>query len=560
LQNVILRDQGDVALARLLSFIPGASIYVDADGMVRVIDGTDLFAAEEYLNDLPPSTWDGDKSEFIQRQHIRPQRVDIHYQREVELVLEYEDDYSGQTSAFPGRNTPFIENVLPTVDPVTDVVAYDPVTNTGEVRSVPQGTWVQVDRWLEAMDLLKPEGSSPWTFDTLKAYWVHGDLDGMLGGKGLDLDSEGNVAMRIQALKQHFRQTFRINRRYMERIRDIKAIRVALLDPVTGARAPAAVWGQACVIPTTKGKLMASRTDPESAKVYRNVDYLPDAGEKLVDTPPGPAGVNIVDRDLGIFRLEWFTSPYGTTEAFIPCHLVGEADRTKPKVPTRNLAQQDTEIMGPGTKVEGGANGIFLRDTLEYKVMLTVVPAAPNNKRQFHVEQVSASDIIPLFRTELRIQRGVGPTLEVFIPPGESTARFAWDDDVVARDTVQRLLGLDSEDIRAAGIDGADLPGYLLINQDRELNGHSKAVAAELLATFADSLQGRVTTRVPVGGLKLRGNMSGATLQIAAAPSAKVNAIHEFPGQQKAISRLALMPEATRHVILGIVPFGQQER
>jgi hypothetical protein len=32
--------------------------------------------------------------------------------------------------------------------------------------------------------------------------------------------------------------------------------------------------------------------------------------------------------------------------------------------------------------------------------------------------------------------------------------------------------------------------------------------------------------------------------------------VHEFPGQQKPISRLALMPEATRHVVLGIVPFG----
>ncbi len=124
----------------------------------------------------------------------------------------------------------------------------------------------------------------------------------------------------------------------------------------------------------------------------------------------------------------------------------------------------------------------------------------------------------------------------------------------------RKLLGLDDPDPNTAGIDSTELPGYIVANKENELSGHSRAVAAELLAVFADSLQGRVASVVPKNGLKLKGNMAAATLQVGAAPSAKVSAVLEFPGQQKPISRLALMPEATRHIVLGIVPFGKGDK
>jgi hypothetical protein len=558
LQGITLRDQGDVALARLLSYIPGADVYIDADGDAVVYDGTDLEAAENYLAALPPSTWAGEAAAWVDRKEIRPGKVVAHYQREVEVALEFSDDYSGGTSAQPNRSAPYIDNVIPTVDPETTLTEFDPEVGT-TTKTVPPGTWVRVDEWLEAMDADRPEGSLPWTFDTIKRHWLKGDLEGVLGARGLDLDSDANVAMRVQALRQHFRQTFRINRRYMERIRDIRAVRVALLDPVTGARAPAAVWGQACSIPSTKGKYMASRTpDPITTGVFRNVDYYtPSVTAKLIDTAPGPTSVNILDKELGIFRLDWITSPYGTIESFIPCHLVGEGTQA-PQVVSRDLSQQDTLPMGAAMKIESGTNGIFLRATLDLRVMLTIVPAAPNNERQFHREEIEADEVASLFRREFRIQGGNGPPLEVFVPPGEETARFAWDDDQSARNTIQDLLGLEDDDPNTAGVEGPELNGFILANegeQERHLFNHARSLAAELLAPFADNVQGAVATRVPTSGLKLVGNMSGATIRVAAAPSAKVDAVHQFPGQQRAISRLAVMPESTRAIVLGIVPF-----
>ena len=573
LQNIRLRDQGDVALSRVLAMIPGAEVYIDKDGIARVFDGTDLRAADAKVKRLPPSTWDGDALREIDRAAIRPRFVDVHYQREIECLFEHSDDYAATTVVPPRKRDPFLENVIPTTDPSTSIPIYDPESGETKTTDVPPGTWVEMRVWLAAMDAIRPADSERWTFETIQRHWLAGDLDGVLGGRGLDLDPNGNVAMRIQALKQHFRQTYRINRSYMERIDDLRAVRVALLDPVTGARAPAAVWSQGCSVPTTKGKRMSARKAADKAFVYRNVDYLlpsrptthtesygSGGGAKIIETSPGPQRVSILDRDLGIFRMEWILSPYGTVESWIPCHLVGESDSTVPKSITRNLSDQDRLAVGAGMTVESASTGIFLRPTLDFKVMLTIVPAAPNNKKRFHRETIVADDIQPLFRTEYGITGGDGPTLEVFIPPGEATARFAWDEDEPAKLTLSYLLGLRSDDPNDAGWENPILFGFQHINRDQEIRAHARAVAAEHMSAFADSLMGRHTSAVPRQGLSLIGNMASATLQISSAPSAKVNAVHEFPGQQKKISRLAVLPEEARQIILGIVPFGQGDK
>lgn len=557
LQGITLRDQGDVALARLLSYVPGADVWVDSEGKVRVIDATNLQATEEYAKRLPALQRIGEVPRWIDRKRIRPSRVVAHYQREVELLFEYDDDYSGGTTAPPSRNAPYLDNVLPTVDPSTDITEFDPERGEVVTKSVPPGTWVQVSAWLQAMDADRPEGSAPWTFETIRKHWLKGDLEGVLGARGLDLDATGNVAMRVAALRQHFRQTFRIQRRYMERIRSLRAVRVALLDPVTGARAPAAVWGQACIIPAHKWHMTQRGTsDIDRQKVYRNVDYLPTIGN-TIEFPPGPTSVNILDEELGIFRLEWLASPYGTVESFVPCHLVDSSNA--PRVVMRDLSQQDVEPMGAGIQIESGTNGIFLRNTMRYRVMLTVVPASPNSAAQFHRHEVAAGEVADVFRQEFRIQEGEGPELHVFVPPGEATARFAWQDDNLARQTLVDLLGLvvdnpDTPQIEGQ-IEGADLPGFEPCNQGRELASHALSLAAELYAGFADGLQGAAVTVPPSDGVKLVGNMSGATLRVGTAPSAKVDVVHQFPGRQRALSRFALLPDSARAILLGIVPF-----
>lgn len=557
MQNVVLRDQGDVALSRILAYIPGAEIWVDASGTVRIINGADLSAAEQYFNSLPGATWDGERAVIVDRKAIRPRKVTVYYQREVEVILEYSDAFSG-TVARPAKTRPYIENVIQTVDDFTTVTEFDPVTGqTVTKANLPPGTWVEFRAWLAAMDQDRPPNSDPWTFETIKMHWLHGDLDGALGAGGKDYDDSADISMRIQAIKQHFRQSFRINRLLMDRTRDIQNVSAMLLDPYTGTRGPSRVWGQATIIPSKKGERMTLRKDPNNAYLYRVVDYFaPTQNEfsgRTIEAPHGPTKVNIVDRDLGIFRLDWVLSPYGTDQSFIPCLL--EDERGNRNAPRRDLEKQDDEPMGGGVKVEGGSNSIFLASSLSYRVLLTFIPGAPNNKRAFHRVELDAADVEAFVEGDWRIGSGVGPDLEVFIPPTEATARFAWQSDIAAGASVGNLFGLNEEDPLAGGIEGTEIPGFVLANGERELASHSRAVASEVYAGFADSLQGRVSTIVPQNGVRIAGNMSGVTVQAAAAPSGKVSAMHDFPGVQKPISRLALMSEGARQVVLGIVRF-----
>lgn len=565
LQNVILRDQGDVALARLMSFIPGTNVWVDRDGKIQVINTFDQEAAETHLKSLPPATWDGDKSALIDRRMIRPKRVNVYYEREVEAVLTYSDNFSGGTSAPPSRDKLYIENVIPTVDPETTVYEYDPETNKTVKKVVGPGTYVEVSAWLEAMDKVKRQGSQPWNFDTLKVWWVAGNIEGALmpdelRGKGKD--DTTNVLNAIQALKDNFRQTFRISRRYMQRLQSIEAIRATLLDPVTGRRQPSSVWSQVCLIPTSKGKKTVARDNPDAAGMYYNIDTLPEFEDQLVKTSPSPQRLNFLDPDAGIFRLDSLADPYGGVASLIPCHVVNASGQLD--VPSYNLEDQDKKAVGAGMRLQNGTNEIFLAPTMKFMAMVTIVAGAPNNKGAFHVEAVDPGDLADKFEgSKFRIQDGEGPVLEMFIPASEVTARFAWTDDALASSTISQLIGLNDDDPTKAGVvddpdtpkdESVDLPGFTFVNHNREVKAHAMAAAAEMLQAYADSVHGRVSTIVPEkGGMVLKGNMSGATIQVSTAPTAKVSAVHEFPGQSQPVSRFALLPKSVRLVTLGIV-------
>ena len=118
------------------------------------------------------------------------------------------------------------------------------------------------------------------------------------------------------------------------------------------------------------------------------------------------------------------------------------------------------------------------------------------------------------------------------------------------------MLGLNTDDPTEAGVEeGEYLPGYALINRERELLANADAIAASELAAFADSRQGVVATIVPSNGkLDLTGNIAGTSVQVTAAPTATVLAIHELPGRQQQLDRFALLPQAARQLILRLLP------
>lgn len=556
LQNVLLRDAGDVAVGKLLNFIPGTDIYIDANGITQVYNAGDMDSAETYFGNLPLVQWGSDAPVMVDRATIRPSKIVLHYDKEIEILLLYRDDYSSGGEYFEDSWL-YMNNVCQTVDPLTTIDIYDDATGTWiEGAQVPAGTWVRFDKWLKAMDEIRPENSEPWTFDTISKFWMVGDLETMLGAGSTEYDDKGNVAARVQAIRQHFRQTFRISPKIMTRVREMVATRVTVLDPVTGLRAPAAAWPQACFIPSKKGSNLTA--------LGRNVDYY-EASKGTTGANFGrmhragfsgtaPCTVNMVDAELGIIRLEWLPNSKGLVAEVIPCHLVQE-DSTEPIVLTRDLREQDDKPILGDSKTESGANGLQLSDTCNLYVMLSFVPAG-NFQGQLHVKEVSVGDLDLVFTEGSRIQSGTGPELHMYVEPGEMTSRWSWLEDSAARSTVKDMLGLIGTDQPGLS-DPTQMPGYRMHNEN-ELDTHAQSYAAELIVNFADSWQGSVASVIPSNGqIALKGNMGASTIRIASAPSGKVDLVSDFAGQQRPLSRFAAMSTTMRAMILGYVPFGQ---
>lgn len=563
-QDLELRDSGDVAIARALDRIPGTGIFVDLTGTTVVFDAADLNAQDAHFEGLPSSTYDGQKAEFIDRGSIRPSSIRVHYQREVEARFQFSDSY-GSTLTTTGLdpNQPYLENVVQTVDPEMTVEEFDPESRTTVTKTVPAGTWVSVEAFLNAANADPLNVSLPWNFDTISYFWFTEGGAGLSAALGAEPDKDRlqdvTAAARVATLQRHFRQTFRINRRYMERVRSLRAVRVATLDPVTGARAPAAVWGEACIVTSDKGRRLSDRiSSSQKSALYVNVDYLAasnNSGVNLVATSPGPAVVSILDEELGIFRVDYQGDPGGLAQAFIPSHVASADNPSVPRVPSGDLADQELVSMGFSLAPQGTNRHTILRDNMKFEAIMTFVPAAPNTKRQFHVEEVDAGDVASNYRGEFRIRNGEGPPMDVFVAPNEVTARFAWESDLDCPSTLTRLLALDSDDPQTAGVEGPDLPGFVFANGERIIPDHAQAVAAELLAPLADGVEGTIVHAVPTRGPELVGNMTSTTIQVASAPSTKVQVISVFPPGQRPLSRLALLESATRRALLGTVTF-----
>lgn len=579
-RDLQLRDNGDHALARALEHVPGADVYVRQDGTICIYDASAIEKARDYKERLPVPQRDGEVPVWVDRKKIRPSKIGLLYQREIEIMFTFEDNWT-DTIVYPNRNEPFLENVIPTVDRETHVQIWDPETNQRTSADVPAGTWVRMDEWLYSMNQDRPSNSAyPWTFDTVQVLWFSGALDQGWGGGAQDtVEFDANIQARIDAFKTHFRRTYRINPRYAKRCEKITAIRVATLDPVTGAKLPAAIWGQASHIPTDKGVHYRGTLGRRLGTSY-NVDWIGDNSDSdLLDEVPMPAKVVMVDEDLGIFSVEFLEHPYGLIQSW-NMGLMEQAPG-QPGVPTRDLEKQEEVAIGYGMAMEGATEGIGLARRMKMRVVLTVVPNSPNSKLQFHRKPVSASEISELFREELGIDSGDGPEMEVFVSPSEATARYQLSNTEEAANILPQLFGLvgdgegyDPEAQQQQGGQGgssgsgggpsgqprAELPGWQLVNEERHLDGHAKAMAASVLVNFADSLLGSLVTKMPprISGssdnAKLIGNIADITYRVAGFPSGKVDVVHTFPGAQRPINRMALLPNAARRYLLRQLP------
>ncbi len=478
IENFELEDDGDQAIRRVLSYLPEAAITVDPNGTVRIYSR--LSGREGApIREGGPETRDGGHVQLVTRERIRPREVHVLFGRLVELRFDSEE--SDHPTATEDQR--YAENVLPVPDFELTVGG----------APVAQGTWIPfhavLDAWGEAPGLGKI------TFDLIqKALVPFMDLwSGVLLAGALDPDADWMG--RVSAINDHYRRTFRINRRWMDRILTLEPYRVAIVDPETGQRAPAMAWSDYARIPTQRA-LIAQAAGGKDLAWALNVEGYPPGGKIDKDSKPAPADVSVADPDQGILHVAYLTDPYRMTEMVLPSK-VSMSDAPDRPGPTGDITDRGSPITFDTVSDSSGVPKLAANHKIA--ILLTAVPASPNSDRQLERIVVTPKDVAPLFSKMpgalAGLSNATGPVVEVRVPTSIEAARVAWSDEEKDVAEIERAFGI-----------GAGEPQLrdLIVNYDSNGRGASlvdvaKAVAARVWARFADREQGGKTVPLKPG-------------------------------------------------------------
>lgn len=488
--DVELDDPGHIALARALSLVGGVDVFVDRSGKVVVFDrilGTEKQTVEKHF---PYALLNDGHLQWVRMNHIAPKKIVGLYSREMEVRFDFKEN-SPDSTAEDIRDTPGLENVTQITDQSLSISRYG-VTST-EI----QGSWVEVNSWFTAISSISP--SPPTTTGPLTRAKVQdcflGPLLPLMYVSGFTGVSPNMIwAGRVESILKNYRQTFRIDSRWLSRILpgSLRPVRAALLDGPTGTRQPSPVYMDYCQIPTYR-LLAQQRAD---GKLAWNIHALPpDAGQDVGTTKtytdpvdlsscrPAPALVRMIDPRVGIFRIEMRLDNFDRAAQFVPS-LLQELPTTDPE----KVATLDALMTLDQAKLVRNHRMV---------VIMSCVPAGPNSDASLHRVEVSFDEALRALGAEAVTAQGgsrpEGRPLERRIYPVTLTARFAWSDE-----KRNEILGAFEE--------AKPFPTSLIPVNEAELKDHARSVAATAIAGMLDHYEGTASINgfpqiVPVGSI-----------------------------------------------------------
>lgn len=481
-EDLEIDDEGGPGLARALAFLVGADVYVGLDGRLRIFDSTDVRATgnwvEAWKRDNPLFA-NGRYPAFSDRSALRPKKVSVLFQ--VEQEVRFDSLHSGETVTLDQRA---LYNVAPIPDPTLSV--------NGKTRVA--GTLATFDELFTAWNAAKGNNDVPdITDELLREFWLSGFAEAYWGGLG-NLAPAVVWIERIAACRAHYRQTFRINRRWVDRVFQFRPYRVSILDEETGTKARAQAFAGYCIVPSIKGVL----SSPDKGFYMFNVDGSVDPGESLANGRVAPCLVEILDDELGVLRLNYQTDLLGHYRQIVPSRVTN--------VPTLNPSQgsnvlpltMDSSLVG-----EGGAS-VALEERNRVSVVLTCVPAAPNGKGQFYAIDVGAEEAVALLPrgAQAYAKKSSGPEWELRVGGQVTTARFAWSDSLAVE--IEKSFGVGTT-VEQANREGRGALASLLCNR-KEMEALARSMAASVYASLVDHWVGDLVMDMDPGA-PLAGNM-----------------------------------------------------
>ena len=550
IDNLLIDDPGNIALDKVLKTIPGADLYIDPEGNV-IFFSTVSSAEGAQFEALGPEMVGGGHVEFITNEEVRPSAIRVLFTIEAEVRFDHKEKQDIPRDTIVENQGKLIdeksmENVLPVPDPEIQL--------QGRNGTDAQGTWVEFNEYLNAAvikngrGLLKNLDVPSWHNVIQTAFIPEMDVWAALGLAG-NADAAGDEvdwAARLSTWQAHYRRTYRLNSKWMDRTLSVRPWLIGTIDQASGQRAPAAVFANYAVRNTLKGILGQVRNADEIAYAM-NFNSFPTDPDNLATGFQAPALIQIIDSDQGIVGINYQLDPFNLSDIVFPSFI-----QNNPRMPnkaTRNPGQLTTFEQSDPI----GDKRVKLSADHKLAIVLTLVPASPNDKRQLYAITVTPQDLIsenpnrltPSMLSGLKNARG--PVKEIRVGGGLIRALIAWPNDPDRNIEIDRLFGVEDGVPNLDGLVVNDVAqDELFLGQAASLKEFAFSVAAAEYALEHDRLIG-TATGILNHSLRPAGNLEDVAYEVQ--QNGVTTSALAFPQKLQPLEVEAFMKSSTRAII-----------
>ena len=508
-------DKGNAALDRAMALIGETSCYVDEDGDLILYDR--LSGGEEPSLVGGPLVFGSQLPRIYNRSRFRPSKIRVLFTREMEVRFDYTED--ADTSAGSTNSSGRGDNPVGLFDSprtLSNVVMnpYPRLTNTRTGNTVERGEWMDMSDYFDSVSTgvtkLPTATKEPFSHATMRQLWVMGLMNRAFAAPP-SIAPDPLWSRIVQAAYNHFRQTFQFQGYWQHRWLSWTPHRLAVIDAETGTRGTGNVFADYSM--RFNVNMVGKMDGAEDGKLVVNVEGY---HANIKDATPSQARATIEDHDQGIVRVNYLAYPWQDVKIY-PGFMTNILDVGF--VPKFGLANETGQVLTEDHNVA---------------VIVTMVPAAPNNNRQYHPIEVSLEDA----QNKLGITLGPaeGPVMEVVVDAAITTARFGWKDDESYIAELEKAFG------QSDGNPNVEKLEVQLLDRNH-LRDVAESVAASIYAESLDRVEGTIEY---AGLLKMSPDGFLSNVQYTVDPSGKVTTRAELPAAAAKISMKSLLGQGTR--------------
>jgi len=332
LENIIYLEEPAAVVLTSLAAQARVDIGIGLDGKPYLysIDELDLSGGLASVVPVSRPPVDGGVIYKQDLHRMRPPRARIKFAKRQEVYIFGIDDaeYSTDTDnripipaarlaqvgltekdAIEGRAVA-ARNVIQLPHDVTD-------PNTGQTRQ--RLTWMPFSEWITSTEV-------GLTHAKIRSSWFNGILEishaivQVIQQKGFASISQPDLLalQRVAAVKQHYRQTWKIDPFWVWRWESWSNNRVSVVDPVTRFSNRSPLYADYCIVPKIRIPQWA-----KTQRLWKETAYnvLPDVDDPNRDQPYSAGTVDVVDDQLGIFKVSYPPDTYQIISEIIPSGL-----------------------------------------------------------------------------------------------------------------------------------------------------------------------------------------------------------------------------------------------